>query len=110
MRMQQLDVHCETKTKDNVFVTMVASIQYRVVDKHAKEAYNKLFRPQDQIHAYFFDVVRSSVPRMGLDDVFEKNNNIAKAVEKELAMNTYGYQIVQTLIVVIIPNQTVKRQ
>ncbi|MCO5572096.1 hypothetical protein L7F22_025847 [Adiantum nelumboides] len=111
MRVQQLDVHCETKTKDNVFVTMVASIQYRVVGEHAKEAYYKLSRPQEQIQAYVFDVVRSSVPRMELDDVFEQKNDIAKAVEQELekAMRTYGYQIVQTLIVDIIPDQTVKK-
>ncbi|MCO5607135.1 hypothetical protein L7F22_061328 [Adiantum nelumboides] len=111
MRVQQLDVHCETKTKDNVFVTMVISIQYRVVGEHAKEAYYKLSRPQEQIQAYVFDVVRSSVPRMDLDDVFEQKNDIAKAVEQELekAMKTYGYQIVQTLIVDIIPDQTVKK-
>jgi len=111
MRIQQLDVHCETKTKDNVFVTMVASIQYRVVNEKAKEAFYKLSRPQEQIQSYVFDVVRSSVPRLNLDDVFEQKNDIAKAVEDELekAMRTYGYEIVQTLIVDIIPDQTVKR-
>lgn len=111
MRVQQMDVHCETKTKDNVFVTMVASIQYRVVNGRAREAFYKLSRPQAQIQAYVFDVVRSSVPRLNLDDVFEQKNGIAKSVENELekAMTTYGYEIVQTLIVDIIPDQTVKK-
>ncbi|KAH6555908.1 hypothetical protein KP509_1Z218400 [Ceratopteris richardii] len=111
MRVQQLDVHCETKTKDNVFVTMVASIQYMVVTEHAKEAYYKLSRPQQQIQSYVFDVVRSSVPRLNLDDVFEQKNEIARAVEEELekAMRTYGYQIVQTLIIDIVPDERVKK-
>lgn len=111
MRVQQMVVHCETKTKDNVFVTMVASIQYQVVRDHAREAFYKLSKPQEQIQAYVFDVVRASVPRMNLDDVFEQKNDIAKSVENELekAMKTYGYQIVQTLIIDVIPDQTVKR-
>lgn len=111
MRVQQMVVHCETKTKDNVFVTMVASIQYQVVRDHAKEAFYKLSKPQQQIQAYVFDVVRASVPRMDLDDVFEQKNDIAKSVENELekAMKTYGYEIVQTLIIDVIPDPTVKK-
>lgn len=110
MRIQQMDVHCETKTKDNVFVIIVASILYQVVSEHAKDAFYKLSKPQAQIQSYVFDVVRSSVPRMNLDNVFEQKNEIAKSVESELekAMTAYGYKIVQTLIVDIIPDATVK--
>lgn len=111
LRVQQLDVHCETKTKDNVFVTVVASIQYRVVQENAKQAFYKLTNPKGQIQAYVFDVVRASVPRMNLDDCFEQKNEVAKTVEHELGkeMANYGYEIVQTLIVDIIPDQTVKK-
>ncbi|CAA0821290.1 Hypersensitive-induced response protein 1 [Striga hermonthica] len=111
LRVQQIDVRCETKTKDNVFVTVVASIQYRAVAGNASDAFYKLSNTRAQIQAYVFDVIRASVPRLELDSVFEQKNEIAKAVEEELekAMSTYGFEIVQTLIVDIEPDVHVKR-
>ncbi|KAH8941104.1 hypothetical protein BDL97_14G020500 [Sphagnum fallax] len=100
LRVQQLDVRCETKTKDNVFVTLVASVQYRAHIDAAKDAFYKLSKPREQFKAYVFDVVRASVPRMLLDDVFEQKNEIAKNVAEELE---------KTLIVDIEPDETVKR-
>ncbi|KAL3526488.1 hypothetical protein ACH5RR_011144 [Cinchona calisaya] len=110
LRLQQLDVRCETKTKDNVFVTVVASIQYRALAEKAADAFYKLSNTKAQIQSYVFDVIRASVPTMELDSVFEQKNEIAKAVEKELekAMSTYGFEIVQTLIVDIEPDVRVK--
>lgn len=111
LRVQKLDVRCETKTKDNVFVTVIASVQYRALLEKASDAFYKLSNTREQIQAYVFDVIRSSVPKMNLDDVFEQKNEVAKAVEDELekAMSTYGFEIVQTLIVDIEPDETVKR-
>ncbi|KAK3440121.1 hypothetical protein EUGRSUZ_B00429 [Eucalyptus grandis] len=111
LRVQQLDVRCETKTKDNVFVNVVASVQYRALANQASDAFYKLSNTEGQIQAYVFDVIRASVPRLNLDDVFKQKNEIAKAVEDEVekAMSTYGYEIVQTLIVDIEPDGHVKR-
>ncbi|XP_057949270.1 hypersensitive-induced response protein 2 [Malania oleifera] len=111
LRVQQLDVRCETKTKDNVFVTVVASVQYRAMAARAEDAFYKLSNTRSQIQAYVFDVIRASVPKLELDAVFEQKNDIAKAVEDELekAMSAYGYEIVQTLIVDIEPDEHVKR-
>ncbi|MCH94619.1 hypersensitive-induced response protein, partial [Trifolium medium] len=111
LRVQQLDVKCETKTKDNVFVNVVASIQYRALVDKANDAFYKLSNTRGQIQAYVFDVIRAYVPKLDLDDTFEQKNEIAKAVEEELekAMSTYGYEIVQTLIVDIEPDEHVKR-
>ncbi|CAH8385684.1 unnamed protein product [Eruca vesicaria subsp. sativa] len=111
LRLQQLDVQCETKTKDNVFVTVVASIQYRVLVDKASDAFYRLSNPTSQIKAYVFDVIRACVPKLNLDDVFEQKNEIAKSVEEELdkAMTAYGYEILQTLIIDIEPDQQVKR-
>ncbi|GAB2297254.1 Protein hir2 [Dionaea muscipula] len=111
LRVQQLDVRCETKTKDNVFVTVVASVQYRALAEKAADAYYKLSNTREQIQAYVFDVIRASVPKLYLDSVFEQKNDVAKAVEDELekAMSHYGYEIVQTLIVDIEPDVHVKR-
>ncbi|KHN01170.1 Hypersensitive-induced response protein 1 [Glycine soja] len=111
LRIQQLDVRCETKTKDNVFVTVVASIQYRALAEKASDAYYKLSNTRAQIQSYVFDVIRASVPKMELDATFEQKTDIAKTVEEELekAMSAYGYEIVQTLIVDIEPDERVKR-
>ncbi|KAB1207335.1 Hypersensitive-induced response protein 1 [Morella rubra] len=111
LRVQQLDVRCETKTKDNVFVTVVASIQYRALVDKAADAFYKLSNTRQQIQSYVFDVIRASVPKLELDSVFEQKNEIAKAVEKELekAMSAYGFEIIQTLIVDIEPDEHVKR-
>ncbi|XP_047176152.1 hypersensitive-induced response protein 1-like [Vigna umbellata] len=111
LRLQQLDVCCETKTKDNVFVTVVASIQYRPLAEKAVDAFYKLSNTREQIQAYVFDVIRACVPKMDLDASFEQKKEIARAVEEELekAMSAYGYEIVQTLIVDIEPDERVKR-
>ncbi|KAE8718490.1 Hypersensitive-induced response protein 2 [Hibiscus syriacus] len=84
LRLQQLDVRCETKTKDNVFVNVVASVQYRALAEKANDAFYKLSNPRTQIQAYVFDVIRASVPKLDLDNAFEQKNDIAKAVEDEL--------------------------
>ncbi|KAF5958523.1 hypersensitive-induced response protein 1-like [Camellia sinensis] len=111
LRLQQLDVRCETKTKDNVFVNVVASIQYRALANKGSDAFYRLSNTRTQIQAYVFDVIRASVPKLNLDDAFEQKNEIARAVEDELekAMSAYGYEIVQTLIVDIEPDEHVKR-
>ncbi|KAH7851141.1 hypothetical protein Vadar_007756 [Vaccinium darrowii] len=83
LRVQQLDVRCETKTKDNVFVNVVASIQYRALADKANEAFYKLSNTRSQIQAYVFYVIRAFVPKLNLDDTFEQKNDIAKAVEDE---------------------------
>ncbi|XP_009759900.1 hypersensitive-induced reaction 1 protein-like [Nicotiana tabacum] len=111
LRVQQLDVRCETKTKDNVFVNVVASVQYRALADEANDAFYRLTNTKGQIQAYVFYVIRASVPKLNIDDVFEQKNGIARAVEDELekAMSAYGYEIVQTLIVDIEPDEHVKR-
>lgn len=111
LRVHQLDVRCETKTKDNVFVTVVASVQYRALSENASDAFYKLTNAKAQIQAYVFDVIRASVPRLDLDTAFEQKHDIARAVVTQLerAMSAYGYQIVQTLIVDIEPDAQVKK-
>ncbi|KAL0337858.1 UNVERIFIED_CONTAM: Hypersensitive-induced response protein-like protein 2 [Sesamum calycinum] len=108
LRVQQLDVRCETKTKDNVFVTVVASIQYRALAGKASDAFYKLSNTKAQIQAYVFD---GRVYQDWIWITFEQKNDIAKAVEDELekAMSAYGFEIVQTLIVDIEPDAQVKR-
>ena len=110
LRVLQLDVIVETKTKDDVFVKLKVSVQYRVVPAKVYEAFYKLDYPQDQITSYVFDVVRAVVPKMKLDDVFEKKDEIANAVKGELndAMINYGYDIIKTLVTDIDPDKEVK--
>lgn len=110
LRIQQLDVIIETKTRDNVFVKMKVSVQFKVIQERVYEAFYKLEYPHDQITSYVFDVVRAEVPKLNLDDVFERKDDIAVAVKRELndAMSTYGYDIINTLITDIDPDMQVK--
>ncbi|MCM8538327.1 MAG: SPFH domain-containing protein [Lentisphaeraceae bacterium] len=111
LRIQQLDIDVETKTKDNVFVKTIVSIQYQVMPAKIHEAYYKLNNPTGQITSYVFDVVRARIPNLVLDDVFEKKSELAVAVRQELsdAMSDLGYEIVKTLVTDIEPDAEVKR-
>lgn len=110
LKVQQLDVLVETKTKDNVFVKLKISVQFQVRKDNVYDAFYKLESPHDQITAYVFDVVRAEVPKMKLDDVFERKDDIAIAVNRELneAMQSYGYDIIKTLVTDIDPDVQVK--
>lgn len=110
LKVQQLDVMIETKTKDNVFVKLKVSVQFKVIQDSVYDAFYKLEYPHDQITSYIFDVVRAEVPKLKLDDVFERKDDIAVAVKKELneAMTRYGYDIINTLITDIDPDIQVK--
>ena len=110
LKIQQLDVIVETKTLDDVFVRLKVSVQYKVIREKVYEAFYKLDYPHDQITSYVFDVVRAEVPKMKLDDVFVKKDDIAIAVKTELneAMMDYGYDIIKTLVTDIGPDAQVK--
>jgi regulator of protease activity HflC (stomatin/prohibitin superfamily) len=110
LKIQQLDVLIETKTKDDVFVKLKVSVQFKVIKLKAYDAFYKLDFPHDQITSYVFDVVRAEVPKMKLDGVFVKKDDIAIAVKTELneAMMDYGYDIIKTLVTDIDPDSQVK--
>lgn len=110
MRVQQLDVEVETKTEDNVFLTALVSVQYRVLPDSVYEAYYKLDNPRKQITSYVFDVVRARVPKLKLDDLFERKDEIANVVREELdeIMAQFGYSIVKALVTDINPAAVVK--
>ncbi|WP_426431898.1 SPFH domain-containing protein [Winogradskyella sp. HB-48] len=110
LKIQQLDVIIETKTLDDVFVRLKVSVQYRVISQKVYDAFYKLDYPHEQITSYVFDVVRAEVPKMKLDDVFVRKDDIAIAVKSELndAMIEYGYDIIKTLVTDIDPDAQVK--
>lgn len=110
LRVQQLDVLCETKTKDNVFVQVGVAVQYKVVTESAYDAWYRLTSPTSQIQSYVYDVIRSTVPRMELDEAFESKQDIAHAVLAQLqnVMKDYGYSIVNTLVTDMSPDSKVK--
>ena len=111
LRVLQSEIVVETKTQDNVFVTMNVATQYRVTESNVKDAYYKLMRPESQIKSYIEDALRSSVPKLTLDELFEKKDEIALEVQKQVAeeMSTYGYIIVKTLITKVEPDAEVKQ-
>ena len=110
LRIQQLDVIIDTKTLDNVFIRMKVSVQYQVIRTQVSDAYYRLENPENQITSFVFDVVRAEVPKLKLDDVFVRKDDIAIAVKGELqeAMNSYGYDIIKALVTDIDPDEQVK--
>jgi len=110
LRIQQLDVMCETKTKDNVFVKVGVAVQYRVIVDSAYDAFYRLTDPRNQVQSYVFDVVRSTVPKMELDEAFQAKEDVAEAVLTQLrdVMADYGYEIKQTLVTDLSPDARVK--
>ena len=110
LKIQQLDVNVETKTKDDVFVALKVSVQFNILRDSIYDAFYKLESPGQQINSYVFDVVRAEVPKLKLDDVFVRKDNIAIAIKSELedAMRTYGYGIVKALVTDIEPDREVK--
>jgi regulator of protease activity HflC (stomatin/prohibitin superfamily) len=110
LRIQQLDVQIETKTKDNVFVVCIVSVQYHVLEPKVTDAFYKLQNAREQITSYVFDTIRARVPNISLDDVFQKKDDIAQAVKKDLdsVMDDFGYGIVKALVTDIDPDAKVK--
>ncbi|HHS8142106.1 TPA: SPFH domain-containing protein [Streptococcus pyogenes] len=111
LRLLQSEIIVETKTKDNVFVTLNVATQYRVNEQNVTDAYYKLMKPESQIKSYIEDALRSSVPKLALDELFEKKDEIALEVQHQVAeeMSTYGYIIVKTLITKVEPDAEVKQ-
>lgn len=110
LRVQQLDVRVETKTKDNVFVFVVVSVQYYVLQDKVVDAYYRMTNPQEQITAFVFDTVRARVPNTNLDELFQTKDDIANAVKAELdqMMDDFGYGILKALVTDIDPDAKVK--
>ncbi len=110
LKVQQLDVLVETKTKDDVFVRLKVSVQYQISKDTVYDAFYRLENSHDQITSYVFDTIRAEVPKMKLDDVFERKDDVAIAIKRELsqAMKEYGYVIIKALVTDIDPAQEVK--
>jgi regulator of protease activity HflC (stomatin/prohibitin superfamily) len=110
LRVNQIQLTMETKTKDNVFVTIPISVQNRVRPEKVFDAYYKLANPAEQIRSYVEQVILGHVPGMTLDDVFASQSSIAAAVKQELDadMAAFGYEIVNVLVTDIVPDPKVK--
>ena len=110
LQVRQADVSVETKTKDNVFVTIPVSVQYQVLQDKVYEAWYKLSSPQKQIESYVFNSILGHVPTLTLDEAFEQEANISAAVKKELdvVMSEFGYNILKALVTDIVPDAKVK--
>lgn len=110
LRLQQLDMTVETKTKDNVFVMIAVSVQYQINPDRVYDSFYKLSDHKRQMTSYVFDTIRASVPKLTLDETFEKKDDIAKDVELAIGaeMSEFGYIIKKTLISDVNPDEKVK--
>ena len=112
LRVRELPVEVETKTKDDVFVKIIVSVQFFVVDSidGIENSFYKLNNPERQIQSYVFDSIRSEVPKMELDSVFAEKDKIAIAVKNELSetMQQFGFDFIKALVTDIDPDSKVK--
>lgn len=110
LKIQQLDVRCDTKTKDNVFVVVEVSVQYQVVKDKVPSAYYSLTDHRSQIQSYVFDVIRSTVPRLELDEAFASKDHVANTMKAQLSqlMAGYGYEIIAALVTDMTPDPAVR--
>lgn len=112
LRVRELPVEVETKTKDDVFVRIVVSVQFFVIDaaEGIKDSFYELNNPEQQIQSYVFDSIRSEVPLMELDDVFAEKEKIALAIKNELSgtMRQFGFDFIKALVTDIDPDAKVK--
>lgn len=110
LKIVQQDIEVETKTKDNVFVRTKVSVQYQIIREKVNDSYYKLSDPIAQIESYIFDVVRSEIPKLSLDEVFVNKDSVALAVKESLedSMDDFGFMIIKTLITDIDPDEKVK--
>lgn len=110
LRVLQLDVKLETKTLDNVFVTVVASTQFRVDPSQVATAYYELQDPRAQLRSYMEDALRSAIPALSLDDAFARKDDVASDVQRTVGteMSHFGFSVVKTLITSIDPSPQVK--
>jgi len=110
LRVRQLDVKCETKTKDNVFVNITINVQYQVEKERMWDAFYRLSDNQQQISSYVFDVVRSTVPRLNLDETFLEKDQIGCSVKEQLStqMQEFGFYIIHSLVNDVEPAHKVK--
>ncbi|WP_414133062.1 SPFH domain-containing protein [Bifidobacterium bombi] len=110
LRVNQLNVKLETKTLDNVFVTVVASVQFRVDPRNVSTAYYELGDPAGQLRSYVEDALRSAIPMLSLDDAFARKDDVAADVQKTVGgeMVRFGFTVIKTLITAIDPSPAVK--
>ncbi|MBT1162180.1 SPFH domain-containing protein [Bifidobacterium sp. SO1] len=111
LRVNQLNVQLETKTLDNVFVTVVASTQFRVDPQNVATAYYELHDPAGQLRSYMEDALRSAVPALSLDDAFARKDDVAADVQRTVGaeMSRFGFTVVKTLVTAIDPSEQVKQ-
>jgi regulator of protease activity HflC (stomatin/prohibitin superfamily) len=97
--------------QDNVYVTIVTCVQYRALADKASHAFYTLINTRSQIQAHVFDVLRTSIPKLALEEVFDKKKEIAEALEEEVAeaMAPYGYEVMRALVVDVEPEEAVRR-
>jgi regulator of protease activity HflC (stomatin/prohibitin superfamily) len=112
LQVEQLNAEIETKTQDNVFVHVKLAVQYKVgnTSQQVQDAFYKLEDPEVQMKSYAFDVVRSHIPSMNLDEAYADADTIAMHIQETLhrQMAEYGYEIVKALVTNIEPDQRVK--
>ncbi len=110
LQVEQHNIPVDSITKDKVSVRVACTVNYNVLEGREADSYYKLATPKAQIETFVFDVVRSQVPKLTLDEIFDSKDHIAQAVKAELTadMAGFGYEIGKVLVTEIEPDAKVK--
>ena len=107
-RLIQKKINLRVKTKDNVFTDLGIDVQYKIKPEDTEKAFFSLDDPEGQMNAFVKNVVRSRVPKLDLDVLFESPDDISQAIEDRLAPKmAHGFTIVSTLLTTIDPDEYV---
>lgn len=111
VRIRQLDVDCVCKSLDHTFLNVSVSIQFQASIHQLFQSFYSLSSPIRQLTSHVLDILRSTLPKMSLDDIFASQESIALDLHRTLNghMNQYGYTIHHVLLTRIHPNDHVRQ-
>ncbi len=111
LRIRELDIPGQFKTRDNVFVDIMIRVQYSILPERVADAYYKLTAPEQQITAFVLNTVRGEVAKMELREIFEHQDSVGDAVNQQLSlrMAEFGFEIHNSLVNEIQPASEVVR-
>ena len=109
LRTQQLECHSDSKTKDNVTVTVKTAVTFCINPERAFAARYTIAQPQAQIRSLIDDVIRSSLPTLTLDESYEAKEHIVHSLKDTVGsgMAKYGFIIENVLITDLRPEASV---
>ena|SRR5436190_2287116 len=107
--LQRIPIDEYTRTKDNSFVSVKGSIQYRVAEAKAEIALFRVEGHEDIIKDRVYGALRSEISKRDASDCFGHKDEVAHAVIDAVAIGIadLGFEIVDVPITEVAPDKAV---